>query len=167
MRRMTSLTLVFIVLIGVSVLTLGAAEPRVMSVQIKEGQVRTAPAYLGKIVTTLAYAQQVTVLEEKGDWLKVQPTGSQTEGWMHTSALTRKKIVLDADAADVAKTATSDEVALAGKGIFSAEVEEQYKAGHSDVNYDIVNAMENVVISQSQILTFLKEGEISPEGGRQ
>ena len=92
-----------------------------MSVQVKEAPLRSAPSFLGKIVAKVLYAKQVEVLEEQGVWNRVSVPDSRTEGWIHTSALTKKKIILTAGANDVQKVASSDEVALAGKG-FNADV---------------------------------------------
>jgi hypothetical protein len=141
-----------------------AQEQRLMSVQVKEGQLRSAPSFLGKIVTTISYTKQVEVLEEKGAWMRVALPGTSTEGWMHSSALTKKKIILKPGVEDISQAASSDEVALAGKG-FNAEVEEQFKSENSNVDYNAVDKMQKIVISQKQMQQFLKGGGLSPEGG--
>ncbi|PIE35271.1 hypothetical protein CSA56_04860 [candidate division KSB3 bacterium] len=139
---------------------------KLMSVEVKEAKLRSGPSYLRKVVTTVAYAQQVNVLGEKGDWKNVSVPGSGTKGWMHESALTKKTIILKAGEKDIEKAATSDEVALAGKG-FNEEVEKQFKEGNASVNYAVVNEMEKIVISQPEMEQFLTAGEIFPEGGAQ
>ena len=141
-----------------------AQDQNLMSVQVQKAQIRTTPSFLGKIVTTVSYAKQVEVVEEQGDWMSVVVPGSPTKGWMHASALTKKKIILKAGEEDVALAASSDEVALAGKG-FNAEVEEKFKAENSNVNYSAVDKMEKIVISQKQMQAFLTQGELAPEGG--
>ena len=135
-----------------------------MSVQVKKGQLRSAPSFLGKIVTTISYTKQVEILEEQGAWLRVVVPGTSTEGWMHSSALTKKKIILKPGAEDISQAASSDEVALAGKG-FNAEVEEQFKAENPNVNYNAVDRMEKIVVSQKQMQQFLQRGGLSSEGG--
>ena len=140
------------------------AAAKLMSVQVKEGQVRSAPSFLGKIVATVAYTKQVEMLKEKGDWMQVALPGSGTEGWMHSSALTKKKILLNPNAKDIEQAASSDEVALAGKG-FNEEVEKNFKEGNSEVNYAAVDEMEKIIISQQQMEQFLTKGAVSPEGG--
>lgn len=140
------------------------AEAKLMSVQVKEAQVRSAPSFLGKIVTTVAYTKQVEMLKEKGDWMQVALPESDTEGWMHSSALTKKKILLNPNAKDIKQAASSDEVALAGKG-FNEEVEKKFKEGNSEVNYDAVDKMGKIIISQQQMEQFLSTGAVSPEGG--
>lgn len=46
-----------------------AAAVNLMSIQIKKGQLRTTPSFLGKIVAELNYAEQVAVLEKKDAWI--------------------------------------------------------------------------------------------------
>ena len=146
------------------VVAVSAQAQKLMSVQVKKAQLRSTPSFLGKIVTTISYTKQVDVLEEKGAWMRVIVPANGSEGWMHSSALSKKKIVLKAGAEDVSKAASSDEVALAGKG-FNASVEEQFKAENASVNYAVVDRMERTVISQNQMQTFLEQGGVVPEGG--
>ncbi|MFH0814451.1 MAG: SH3 domain-containing protein [Pseudomonadota bacterium] len=143
---------------------LAFAVGQLMSVQVKEGHLRSLPSFLGTIVGKLAYGDQVQVYEEKGTWAKVGLTGSSSQGWVHTSALTEKRIVLKPGAEDVEKSASSDELALAGKG-FNANVEKEFKAKRTDVNYVWIDKMEKVVVSQAEMQKFLKDGGVSPEGG--
>ena len=143
-----------------------AAAGSLMSVQIKTGQLRTTPSFLGKITTALNYGDRVAVLENKDPWLKVRAYSKNAEGWLHASALTSKKIILNPGADDVAQSASSDELALAGKG-FSKQVEGEFQAKNPRLDYAWINRMEQMVISQDQIKQFLKDGRVSPEGGTQ
>ena len=61
----------------------------VLSVQKKEGKLRTKASFLGKISRKLPYGTQVTVLSEKGAWREVSV--QNTQGWLHISTLTEKK----------------------------------------------------------------------------
>jgi len=90
-------------------------QSKTMSVQIREGRLRTTPSFLGKIIGSVRYGDRVAVLEEKSSWLLVSPPNAD-RGWIHQSALTVKKIVLRPGEEDVRKAATTDEIALAGKG---------------------------------------------------
>jgi hypothetical protein len=135
-----------------------------MSIQIKKGQLRTTPSFLGKIVAELNYADQVAVLEKKESWLKVRAAVKNAEGWLHASALTSKKIILKPGATDVAQAASSDELALAGKG-FSKQVEGEFQSKNPQLDYAWINRMEQMVVSQNQIEQFLVDGKLSPKGG--
>jgi uncharacterized protein YgiM (DUF1202 family) len=137
-----------------------------MSVQVKEVQLRSTPSFLGKIVTTIAYTEKVEVLEEKGDWMKVVVKDSSTDGWIHSSALTKKEIILKPGKDDIKRAVSSDEVVLAGKG-FNATVEEHFKEQNSEVDYQTVDTMEQEIISHDEMIAFLQEGGVSPEGGAQ
>ena len=64
-----------------------------MSVQVKNGQIRATPSFLGKVVAPLSYGDRVQVLETRNDWMNVTGPGGQS-GWVHSSALTKKKIVM-------------------------------------------------------------------------
>ncbi|GAK59580.1 hypothetical protein U27_06565 [Candidatus Vecturithrix granuli] len=137
-----------------------------MSVQVKTAQLRANPSFLGKVTATVAYTKQVEILETQGDWVKAAVPGTNVKGWIHSTALTKKKILLQAGVSDVSQAASSDEIALAGKG-FNAEVEEEFKAGNRHVDYEPINKMETIVISQKQMEAFLQQGGLIFEGGAQ
>ncbi len=146
------------------VLSGSAAPQKTMSVQIKEGQVRSTPSFLGTIVAKLSYGDRVEVVQDQGTWKKVAVRGG-AQGWMHASALTTKSIVLKAGAGNVQTSATSGEIALAGKG-FSEEVEKQYKKLNSNLDYAWVDRMERFQVTPEQMQAFLKQGSVVPaEGG--
>ena len=140
-----------------------AARTKTMNVQVREAQVRQAPGFLSRILATVPYTEPVTVLEEKGDWMRVQ-TGS-TEGWMHNTALTTKRLKLSGGGPDAQVTVTSDEQALAGKG-FNSDVEKQFKERNAKVDFAVVDKMEKLKIPVAEIQAFLKKGDVAPvEGG--
>ncbi len=132
------------------------------SVQVRESKLRKSPSFLGKIVTTVHYGDKLSVLEEKGAWLKASWKGS--EGWLHSSATTTKDIIVKPNAGDISRAADSDEIALAGKG-FNKQVEEQFRQQNKAVNFDMVDKMERSTVSQTEIEEFLKKGELHPVGG--
>ena len=137
-----------------------------MSVQVKEGQLRSTPSFLGTIIAKLAYGDRVEIIQDQGTWKKVAVRGG-VQGWMHASALTTKSIVLKAGAANVQTSATGGEIALAGKG-FSEEVEKQYKKLNRNLDYAWVDRMERFQVSPEQMQAFLKQGDVVPaEGGVQ
>lgn len=141
-----------------------AAMPSEMSVQVRNGQLRATPSFLGKIVGPVGYGDRVSVVMQQGDWVKVtSPRG--TSGWIHESALTRKRIVMKAGAEDVNAAASGDELALAGKG-FNQQVENEFKAGHKDIDFTWVDRMGKITVSSADMQAFLKEGGVAPsEGG--
>lgn len=136
-----------------------------MSVAVKEGQVRSSPSFLARIVARPPYGERVSVLETGEQWVKVALKGG-VQGWIHASALTPKTIVLKAGAGEVKTSATTGEIALAGKG-FNKEVEETYRAKNPSLDYRWIDKMERFDVSPEEMAVFLNEGGLRPaEGGR-
>ncbi len=140
-----------------------AVAAKVMSVAVRDGQVRQTPSFLGKIVGKAAYGQHVGVDGEQGDWFKVSLPGGAT-GWMHRSALTTEQLALSGGAG-TASGVSGKEMALAGKG-FSAQVEADYRRTHGG-NFAAINAMERISYSPTTLLAFLRKGDVRPQGGAQ
>lgn len=136
-----------------------------MSVQVKQGHVRATPSFLGKVISTLAYGDRVETLEEKDGWIRIVPPGGKAPGWMHSSALSEKRIVLKAGTKEAEVGASSGELALAGKG-FNAEVEAAFKAKNKDVDFTWIDRMQDMNVPPDKIHDFVQEGKlISAEGG--
>jgi hypothetical protein len=144
-----------------------AADQKQMSVTVKETQVRATAGYLGKILGVLAYGDKVLVLDQPADapkgWLKVTGPDKKLQGWVNSSALTQKEIVLKSGSEKVQQGASSGEVALAGKG-FNADVEAQYKQDQK-LDYTWVDTMEAYAVSPQQVSSFLALGGLSEQGG--
>lgn len=138
------------------------AATQMMSVQVRTGQLRDKPSFLGKVQSSVAYGDRLKVMEVQGGWSLVQ--GEKTSGWIHSSALTPKKVVLQAGDVDVNTGASGEELALAGKG-FNDEVEAEFKTSNPDVDFAWVNRMEKVKISAEQAARFLQAGGVTPGGG--
>jgi hypothetical protein len=110
----------------------------------------------------------VTLLEQPKDapagWLKVTVPGGKLQGWVNVSALSKKVIVLKAGT-EASQTASSGDVALAGKG-FNADVEAQYKQDQK-LDYTWVDTMESYTVSPQAVATFLSVGGLTEAGGAQ
>lgn len=142
----------------------GALGSDMLSIQVQDGQIRATPSFLGKIVGTRHYGDRVAALEKSGEWTKVNAGGIR--GWMHSSALTQKKISLQAGEGNAPLAASNDELSLAGKG-FNEQVESAYKSKNPKMDYAGVNRMEAIKVSPEEMAQFLKQGELSPQGGAQ
>lgn len=147
--------------IGLSAAAAIAATASLMSVQINKADMRVTPSYLGKVVTSLAYGDKVTVQSQNGAWLQV--TGNDQSGWLHSSALTTKKIVMKGEAA-TKTTASSGEMALAGKG-FNSDVEKQFKEKHKEIDFTPIDKMEKIKITIPELQAFAKQGNLQSNGG--
>lgn len=159
-RKMIRALIVLLIVVMIIPFPAIADGNQTMSVQVKDAQVRSTPSFMGRLVTTLSYGAKVQVQTEKGDWAKIGP------GWIHASALTPKEIVLKAGAADVDRYASGEEVALAGKG-FNKQVEGAHKAANPKLDYGWVDRMEGFTVSGDEMRRFIREGDLSPEGGVQ
>jgi len=141
------------------------AQNQRMSVQVQDGKLRADPSFLGKILGSVAYGDSVSVIRQQEPWLFVSTRTGQLTGWIHSSALTEKEIVLRAGDANVQKTASQREIALAGKG-FNPQVENEYKKRNPNLDYDLIDRMERIIVSDEEIRQFMKAGKLSPEGGK-
>jgi SH3-like domain-containing protein len=130
-----------------------------LSVQVKEGEIRATPSFLGKIVARVAYGDRVSVVEKRGQWRKVSVGGGKVQGWMHTSALTNKRIALHAGETNVQTGATQNELALAGKG-FNEQVETQFRKENKNLDYTWINRMETFKVSPDTMRGFFAQGDV-------
>ena len=163
MKKITSIT-VACLLLGICGLTVLAVEQKIMSVQVKKGAVRSTPSFLGRIIASLNYGDRVAVKEENNSWSKIAVPGISTEAWIHSSALSNKKIILKPGASDVEQAASNDELTLAGRG-FNQEVEREFRSQNPRMDFTWIDRMEKMVVFQSEIQAFVKVGELHPEGG--
>lgn len=141
---------------------------RELSVQVREAKLRATPSYLGRILASLPYTARVTLIAEQGDWLNVKTPENNATGWMHQSALTKKKLALTAGEEQATQSVTTDEQALAGKG-FNSQVEAQFQKRNQQTAFALVDKMEKRSISLSQIQAFLQKGDLvanTEEGSR-
>lgn len=152
----------FSVFLAIWFLAFPASGGDTMSVQVRKADARATPSFLGPLVVSLPYGTPVEVLEERGDWRQV--TGGGKTGWLHISALTKGKIDMKAGATDAAAKATSDELALAGKG-FNRQVENQYKRKNPKLDYAWMDRMEGMTVTEQEMTTFLLEGGLTAGGG--
>jgi uncharacterized protein YraI len=151
-----------IVWLLIAAAAIGYGQARQMSVTVKEAQARSTPSFLAAIVGVLPYGARVNVVAEQGPWMRVSlPSGGQ--GWLHSSALTAKRVVLQAGGS-VEQSASSSEVALAGKG-FNKELEDQYRA-EKKIDYTWVDRMEQFRVSPEQVAAFFRDGGLQPQGGQ-
>ncbi len=162
MRRYAGVWLA--VALGLAWASAFAAAPASMSVQVKNGQLRSTASFLGAVVGPLGYGDRVSVVEQQGDWMKVTSPAGKT-GWIHSSALTKKNIQMKAGSQNAQTAASGDELALAGKG-FNSDVEADFKAKNKNVDFAWVDRMEKFKVEPAAMQAFLKEGGVKPsEGG--
>lgn len=155
--------LLLTLLVALAAAALVSASGEQMSVQIRKGQLRATPSFLGAVTGSLDYGDRVELMKKQGPWLNVRDGRGRT-GWIHESALTTKRIVMSAGDADVRTAASGEELALAGKG-FNSDVETEFKVQHADIDFDWVDRMEAIAITPEQAQEFLSEGQVQPATG--
>ena len=133
-----------------------------MNVQVQDGQVRATPSFLGAVVVKLPYGASVEAQPAQNGWMQVQTSAGQ-QGWMSAASLTTKKIVMTAGAGG-ASGASSDELALAGKG-FNSDVEKEFKKQNPNINFAAVDRMAKIKIAPQEMQQFLAAGSIKPPTG--
>ncbi len=161
MRRPILFLVLLAGILAAASVVLAASEK--MSVQVKTSQLRAKPSFLGGVVATVVYADRVTVAGKQNPWLKVTDARGRT-GWIHQSALTKKRIVLSAGAADAGKGVSGEELALAGKG-FNSQVEAEFKAENASIDFTWVDRMEAFRVTPDEASAFLAEGKVEPAPG--
>ncbi|MBT3222606.1 MAG: SH3 domain-containing protein [Proteobacteria bacterium] len=137
------------------------AEPSgLVAVQVPAAVKQSAGPF-SPIVAQLAYGDKVQVLETIDAWARIADASGAELGWVHTSVLANKRTSLKAGEGGDDVSATSDELALAGKG-FNSDIEASFRAENQNLDYLTIDAMEQVVISVEEATAFLAEGELKP-----
>lgn len=140
---------------GVTLLLQSAALAEMMSVQVKQGVVKSTPSFLAASVSRLSYGERVNALFKEGEWFKVEKAA--VRGWLHATALSDRVIVLQNGSSAAATSVSSDEIVLAGKG-FNAQVESKYRQDNPNMRFDRVDAMERYTIKPEAEREFASRG---------
>ena len=125
-------------------------------INVKSADLKSATGFFSSTTGTVAYGDEVKVLALSGNYAQVRTTVGNKTGWIAKASLTGKRISTSGNTSN----ATDREIALAGKG-FSPEVEAQYKKGGGKIDYDAVDAMERISISDRELLNFIQEGRLT------
>jgi hypothetical protein len=121
----------------------------------KSVELKSSTGFFANTNGSLAYGDQVTVLQVNGKWIEVKSTSNASlSGWTASSNFSSKRIV-----AGNSGSASAAEIALAGKG-FNEEVENAYKTG-SKLNYADVDKTEAQTVPEEDLYKFLTEGRLS------
>ncbi|MFC2169411.1 SH3 domain-containing protein [Acidobacteriota bacterium] len=132
-------------------------------VKVQTTNLRKEPKFYAQTLAVLKAGERLEKVSSQGDWVKVRTAGG-IEGWIHSSAVQTKKFDLLAMDKSLKTQASADEVALAGKG-FNKQVEDKYKAQHSEISFAEVEKMLKMKVTPSQIRSFLKQGKLGEFGG--
>lgn len=156
MKNLSLLVILPLALIALS--TNLAAESGELFVSVRSTPLRSQPQFLSSTLETLSYGQRLSSIEEQGAWIKVRSTQGKI-GYIHNSASTTRKIILNPEAQFSGSSASEEDIVLAGKG-FSKNVEKAY-ARSRGVNYGDVDAMEKREYSDKALAAFVSEGRLA------
>lgn len=105
-----------------------------------------------------AYGDKLIVDECNGKKVLVHLADNKSvNGWIPSTSLTKKKIVANKNGSHV--SASSDELALAGKG-FSEAAEELFKSDNPNLDFNIIDKIETISVEQSELDKFIKDGHL-------
>lgn len=134
-----------------------ASSAETLRVATKENAVRENCRFLAPVKSRVQYGDELEVLSKEGDWFKVK--FKNVKGCIHKNAVTDKAVTLS-DVSTKGHAASSDEVALAGKG-FNPEVEKSYKSKHPELDFNTVNSIEEYGVQEEQLRLFIQAGGLS------
>jgi hypothetical protein len=147
-------------------------------VSVQKSVVRKSPSFLGAQVATVAYQQPMLLLEDKGDWWKVEIDDKQ--GWIHHSAVSTSLVVtaqvekkqagsggfggfnLDGspDTGTTISEKKNDDITLAGKG-FNQQAEAHYRQAAANLDYQSVDMMEQRPLGDFDLNRFASAGGLN------
>lgn len=128
----------------------------------QEAVLRKDNRFFAAAVGRVPYGETIEERERRGDWLRVVYRG--VEGWLHLSAVQEQKFRLSSLSGESAQESTKEEVALAGKG-FTPEVEKSFREKNPQMRYDLVNQVQGYRVTESQLLEFIRAGNLREPGG--
>lgn len=150
-------------LVGLAVVCVAMLLAETLFVKVQTTYVRKEPKFYSPAVATLQAGESVTQIASEAGWFKVR-TDKGVEGWIHSSAVQTGKFTVAAMDQSLKTRATTEEVALAGKG-FNKQVEEEYKNRNKGVSFVEVDRMLKIKVSPDELRRFLMEGRLAEFGG--
>lgn len=157
MRRLIALSLLTSGLLGANV----ALAESTLYVTVRESKLHEKADFFSAAVGDIRYGEALSVVSSSGAWSQVKTSGGKS-GYVHQSAVTTRKVVLNSGAGYSGK-ADANDVVLAGKG-FSADVEKQFAASHRSLNFADVNAMERIKVAPKELQSFVSVGQLGKKG---
>jgi len=124
--------------------------------------IKSSPSPFGGVVAALEAGDKVKVIATQGAWSQIGNDQGEAVGWVHSSALERRILSLNPNAEAATVEATSDELALAGRG-FNSEVESEFKKNNTDLPFDQIDALEARSVSLEEAVKFLQAGGLMEE----
>lgn len=128
------------------------------SVITKENAIREDCKFFSPVKAKVQYGDSLEIDSKEGDWLRVRH--GDAKGCIHKSAVEEKRFSLPDLSGSSKRQATSDEVALAGKG-FNPQVEDSYKKKYPELDFNAVNGIEQYDVPEQDIRSFIEQGGLN------
>lgn len=107
------------------------------------------------------YGDALVVENMSGKKLTVHLKDDESiSGTIAVGSVTKKKISKKTDGSKI--RTSSDELSLAGKG-FSETAENAFKAENPDLDFSLIDKIEKITVSETDLDSFIKEGELCAE----
>lgn len=132
-----------------------AAAVGTVTVVVKTAAIKKRPQFFAPTVGTASLGQKLASKGEQDGWFSV--ASGEGGGWIHSSAVTEKRVRYGSAGSVGAGDTTAEEVSLAGKG-FNSQVEGSYKRKNPGSNFAAVDSMEAAKVSEEDALKFLRDG---------
>lgn len=132
-------------------------------VNIKSTSVRKDPKFTSAALAAIKAGDALEKLESQSGWVKVR-TQAGVVGWVHSTAVTGKRVRLTGTDKAMPTQASAGEIALAAKG-FNKQVEDKYRAENPGLDFAAVDALEKLRPTAAEIEAFLKAGRLGEFGG--
>ncbi len=121
----------------------------------KENAIRQECRFFSPVRAQVKYDDQLTILAKEGDWYRVSFKG--VRGCIHKSAIQERRFELTGVRGTQGQPASKDEVSLAGKG-FNPQVENSFKNKNPQLNFSLVDRIEEYTVSEENLRMFIKDG---------
>lgn len=151
-----TISCIFVLSLAISAFCAGFTAGKTVYVSVKTAKVKNGTSFFAKNVGNVSYGNSGTVVQSNGKNTQVKFSNGVT-GWITNGSLSSKKIVASTGSAGRVSTT---ELANAGKG-FSAEAEKAFKSSNKNLDYNDVDELEKVSVSDAEIQNFIEEGHLS------
>ncbi len=136
-----------------------APKEKTLYVQVRESKLRAQPQFWAPTVQELPYGTALTALSaapSNKSWLQAKV--GETQGFVHVSAVTSRKIVINPSAKRNSVQSASNDIVLAGKG-FNKQVENNYGSSKG-LDFAAVDELEKAKIDPAEEVVFIREGDL-------
>jgi hypothetical protein len=127
-------------------------------VQVAKTGLHVEAGFLNRVTDSLEYGDAVVISGETDDgkWVLVKSPGKEP-GWLHSSALTAKRLILKAGEKSVQVRPDQVKHGMVGKG-FSRETEDDYKQQNPQLPFDALERIDRAPPSTDEVVEFATQG---------